>query len=118
MRRCREHIQKYSTFDNSKLLIKSIPESNNRRKPPALQPRIKDSSLEPSIRVNNDLGIPILPLIKLLISSLRIRKTNLMRNHKAGLGLAGDNHVPQVPVVGFNVALAGAEGKTLFQLAC
>lgn len=36
-----------------------------------------------------------------------------MRDDKAGLGSAGNDHVAEVAVVGLDVALAGAEVETL-----
>lgn len=109
---CMEFIHKI--FD---IGLQQTPAKQSTTRHLPLQPRIKNTSLEPPIRMNDNLSIPILPLIKLLISSFRIRKTNFMRDHKAGLGLARDNHVPQVPVIRLDVALPSAEGEALFELA-
>lgn len=59
--------------------------------------------------MDNNLRIPILSLIKLLISSLRISKSDLVRNHKAGLRFPRNDHIAQVAVVGFDVALPSPE---------
>jgi hypothetical protein len=36
-----------------------------------------------------------------------------MRNHKAGLCFAGNNHVSKVSVIGLDITLSSTKGKTL-----
>lgn len=60
---------------------------------------------EATIGMNNDLSVPIFPLVKLVIGNLSIIQRDLVGNHEARLGLASDNHIPQVSIIGLDVAL-------------
>lgn len=64
--------------------------------------------------MNQDLRIPLNPFVKLLVRHRRLVDANLVRNDKRWLGLARDDQVTQVPIVSFDVALAGAEGEALY----
>lgn len=46
-----------------------------------------------SIWVNNHFGVSPFPLIKFLVCDLRITEADLVRDDKARLCFAGDNHV-------------------------
>ena len=60
--------------------------------------------------MNDDLRVSIFPFVELLIGGLSISKCNLVRNHEAGLGLAGNDHIPEVSVISLHIALSSAEG--------
>ncbi len=68
----------------------------------------------PLSKPNQNLGIPLNPLIKFPIRSRRLLNPNHMANHPAGVRFAGDYHVAQVAVVVLDVALACAEGESLW----
>ena len=80
---------------------------------PQSELRIKNSSFETPVRVNNNLGIPILPLIKLVISNFGASEIDLVGDHKARLRLASNDHITQVPVVSFDIALTSAKRQSL-----
>lgn len=63
--------------------------------------------------MDEHLCIPVDPFVKLVIRNLGVLNSNLVRDDKAGLCLAGNDEVTQVSVVGLDVALACAEGETL-----
>jgi hypothetical protein len=63
--------------------------------------------------MNQNLSIPILPAIKLLIRLRRFVNPDLVRDDKGGLGATGNDHVAQVAVVLLDVALACADCQTL-----
>lgn len=69
--------------------------------------------LQWAIRVDQDLGVSVFPLVELVVCDLSIVDGDFMRDNKAGLGLASDDEISQVPVVCLDVALAGCERKTL-----
>lgn len=64
--------------------------------------------------MNNDLGVSVNPLIELLVCRLCVFDSNLVRDNKTRLCFAGDNQVAELAVVGFYVALAGAEREALY----
>lgn len=80
---------------------------------PQSELRIKNSRFETPVRVNNNLGIPILSLIKFVISNLGTSEIDFVRDHKARLRLASNDHITQVPIVGFDVALTSAKRQSL-----
>jgi len=67
----------------------------------------------PLIKPNQNLSIPLNPLIKFPIRSRRLLNANHMANHPAGVRFARDYEVPQVAVVVLYIALACAEGESL-----
>lgn len=67
--------------------------------------------------MDQDLGIALNPLVKLLVCRRSVINIDLVRDDKAGICLSRDDHVSQVPVVIFDVALACANGKTLRRLS-
>lgn len=68
---------------------------------------------KPTIWVDDHFCVPILPFVKLLISSLGICKRNSMGDHEAGLCFASNNHVSKVSVVRLDITLSSTKGKTL-----
>lgn len=58
------------------------------------------------IRVYQYFRIPFYPLIKLLVGHGRIVNIDFMGYYKARFRLTRDYQIPQIPVVGFHVALA------------
>lgn len=64
--------------------------------------------------MDNHLGVAVLALVELVVGDFGVVEPDLMRNDKARLGLARDDHVAQVAVVRLDVALAGAESKALY----
>lgn len=68
---------------------------------------------ETSVRMDDNLCVPVLSFIELVISSLGIGEPNLMRNHKTRLGLTSNDHVSQITVVCLDIALSSAERKAL-----
>lgn len=69
--------------------------------------------LQWTVRVDQDLGVSVFPLVKLVVCNLCVVDGDLMRDHEAGLGLAGNDEIAQVPVVGLDVTLAGCERQAL-----
>lgn len=63
--------------------------------------------------MNQHLGVAIDPPVELVVRLGRVVDVDLMADDEAGRGAAGDDQVAQVAVVGFDVALAGAEVETL-----
>lgn len=63
--------------------------------------------------MNNNLGIPILSLIKLVISSFDTSEIDYVGDHKARLRLASNDHITQVPVVSFDIALTSVKRQSL-----
>lgn len=59
--------------------------------------------------MNNDFGIPVLPLIKLFVRDHGVVEGDLVGDDEARLGPPRDDEVAEIAVVGFDVALAGAE---------
>jgi hypothetical protein len=66
-----------------------------------------------TVRVYQYLGIPVHPLIELLVSLGSLVYTNLMRNDETGLRLSCDDQVSEITVVLLHIALASAECQTL-----
>lgn len=62
---------------------------------------------KPSVRVNEHLGVAVGSLVEFLICIWRIIDTDLMADDEAGSGLASDDEVAEVAIIGFDVALAG-----------
>lgn len=58
--------------------------------------------------MNENLGVSLNSLIKLVISHLGILDTDLMGHYKAGLCLSGDDQVAKVSVIRLHVALTSA----------
>lgn len=75
------------------------------------------TTLEPAVRVDENLRVSVDSLVKLLVSSLGIVDVDLMRDDKTGLRLSCDNQVTQVAVVRLDVALPCAERQSLIYLA-
>lgn len=63
--------------------------------------------------MDQDLRISLDPLVKLVIGGLGIVDAHLMTDHERRLGLAGDDQVPQIPIVLLDIALAGSKGEAL-----
>lgn len=63
--------------------------------------------------MNQHLGVPVDPLVELVIRHFSILDTDLVADDEAGLGLAGDDEVPQVPVVCLDITLPSSEFQTL-----
>lgn len=63
--------------------------------------------------MDENLGITINSLVKLLVRNFRIFNVDLVGHDKAGLGLARNDQISQVPVVRLDVALAAADGEAL-----
>lgn len=70
---------------------------------------------ESTIRVNDYLCVTIFSLVKFLICCLGICKCNLMRDHKAGLGFARNNHITKVPIISLDIALSSTKREALLQ---
>lgn len=64
--------------------------------------------------MNNDLGVSVNPLIKLLVCCLCVFDSDFVRDNKARLCFTGYDQVAELAVVGFYVALACAEGEALY----
>lgn len=62
-------------------------------------------------------GIPIHPPIKLVVCNLRLVNADLVGHDKARLGLAGDNQVTEVAIVGLDIALASADREALVSVS-
>ena len=63
--------------------------------------------------MHQDLGIPVNPLVELLIGIRDFIDSDLMRHNEARFGLARDDEISQVSIVFLYIALAGADGQTL-----
>lgn len=63
--------------------------------------------------MNQHLRIALDPFVKLFVCRRRIIDINLMRYYEAWLGLARHNHVSEIPVVGFDVALPSSKMQAL-----
>jgi hypothetical protein len=63
--------------------------------------------------MDQNLGIPILPAIKLRISLRRLINADLMTDDKRWFGPPRDNHIAQVAIVGLDVALARSDCEAL-----
>ena len=55
------------------------------------------------------------PLVKLIISQLRVLNSNLMADDEARLRLSRYDEIPQVAVVCLDIALSRRETQTLFE---
>jgi hypothetical protein len=58
--------------------------------------------------MNQDLRVPILPTIEFRISLGRFIYPNFVAHNEGWFGTPRDDHITQVAVVGFNVALTGS----------
>ena len=63
--------------------------------------------------MDQNLRVPILPPVKLLIRFWCLVNTDLVRDDKRGFGAAGDDHVAQVSIVLLYIALACADCESL-----
>jgi len=63
--------------------------------------------------MDQDLRVPILPPVKLLIRFWCLVNTDLVRDNKGGFSAARDDHVAQVSVVLLYIALACADCESL-----
>lgn len=59
--------------------------------------------------MNENLGISINPLVKLIIGNLCVVDVDLMRHYKAWLCLARDDQVAKISIVGLDVALSSTD---------
>lgn len=66
--------------------------------------------------MNQHLRISLDPFVKLFVCRRRIIDINLMRYHEAWLGLARNNHISEIAVVGFDVALPSSKMQALDSL--
>lgn len=62
-----------------------------------------------AIGVNQHLRVAIYPLVELLICRRCLVDVDLVRYDKAGFGLAGNDHVPQISVIRFDIALPSTD---------
>jgi hypothetical protein len=76
---------------------------------------LSTQTLEPSIRMKQDLSIPVNPPVELVVRLYRIVNTTLMRHHKRRLSPAADNEVAQVSIVRFDIALSCAQAQPLLK---
>jgi hypothetical protein len=67
--------------------------------------------------MDDNLRVPVDPLVELFVRCLRILDSNLVRHYEAGLGFAGDDQVAELAVIRFDVALAGANCETLLDVS-
>ena len=65
--------------------------------------------------MDQHLGIPLDPLIKLIICHFSVVDSNLVADHERRFRSAGDDQVSQVPVVLLDIALARCQRETLCQ---
>lgn len=65
--------------------------------------------------MNDNLGPAILPFVELVIRILGICQSNLMGDDETRFGLASNDHIPEVSIVCFHIALASANRKTLLK---
>jgi hypothetical protein len=65
--------------------------------------------------VDKYLGVSVNSFVKLLISDFSFIDVDLMRNNKARLGSARDDKVSKIAVIRLDIALARANGKSLFK---
>jgi hypothetical protein len=63
--------------------------------------------------MDQNLRVPILPPVKLLIRLWCLVNTDLVRDDKGRFGAAGDDHVAQISVVLLYIALACADCESL-----
>jgi hypothetical protein len=66
-----------------------------------------------TVWMNDDFGVAVNPLVKLLIRFLRGVKPNLVAHDKARLRLASNDQIAKIAIVSFDIALAGAKRQTL-----
>jgi hypothetical protein len=81
-----------------------------------LQPTTQSSAQlrQRPIGMNQNLRIPILPTIKLGVSLWRLVNSDFVADNERRLSAPRDDHVAEVAVVGFYVALTGSDCKALF----
>ena len=63
--------------------------------------------------MNQNLGIPINPLIELLVRQGSIVNIDFVTDNEAGFSTTGDYEVTKVAVVFLDIALASSERETL-----
>lgn len=63
--------------------------------------------------MNQNLGITFHSFVKFLISLGSFVDRNLVRDNKRRVRAARNNHIAQVSIVFLDIALTGANGKTL-----
>lgn len=66
-----------------------------------------------AVRVDQHLGIPFDPLVKLLVRCWCILDVDLVRHNETWLGPARHDHIAKIPVVCFDVALSSSEVQAL-----
>lgn len=71
------------------------------------------TSLQRPVRMDQNLRVPLDPLIELLVCSGRIINIDLMRHNEARFRLTRDNQISQIPIIRFHVTLAGTNRETL-----
>ena len=76
---------------------------------PGMAPFESPVIIKTPIRVNDDFSVTIFLLVELFISYHCITEFDLMRDDEAGLCLAGNYHVAQVPIIRLDVTLACSE---------
>src|SRR5690606_31527017 len=69
----------------------------------------------PASGVQHHLGVALDALVELAVRLRGLAQGELVGDHEAGLGPAGDDHVPQLAVVALDVALPGAHDLALFE---
>lgn len=69
--------------------------------------------VQSAVRVDQHLGIPFDPLVKLLVRRWCILDVDLVRHDETWLGPARYDHIAKIPVVGFDVALSSSEVQAL-----
>lgn len=70
------------------------------------------------IRMDQNLRVSVLPLVKFLVRHRRILNSYLVRDDEGWLRLPSNNEIPQIPVVGFDITLTGCQTQTLIFSAC
>lgn len=65
--------------------------------------------------MNDNLGPAILPFVELVIRILGISQSNLMGDDETRFGLASNDHIPEVSIICFHIALASTNRKTLLK---
>lgn len=71
------------------------------------------TSLQRAVGVQQHLGVSVNTSVKLVVSFNSTVEAHFVRNHKAGLGSSCNDQVPQVAVVGLDIALSCSEMETL-----
>lgn len=63
--------------------------------------------------MDKNLCEPILPLIELVVSSRGITEADFVGDDEAGLGFTRNDHITEVSIVCFDIALPGAHRQPL-----